>query len=59
MCAKTIFENVKNAMQEAEEMGGVKSNDDYVDLMAEIIQECSLRIRACIATNKLRKELRS
>ena len=56
MRVKTIFENVKSAMQDAEEMGGVASSDEYVDLMAEIIQECSLRIRACIATNELRKE---
>ena len=55
MCVKTILENVKNAMQDAEEMGGVASSDEYIDLMAEIMQNCSLRIRACIATKELRE----
>jgi len=40
--AKQIYGNVEDAMQDAEELGGV-SGEDYLNLMQEIIDEASKR----------------
>lgn len=47
--AQAIFKEVLDAMQNAEEIGGVASKADYVSLMTSIIQECSKRIDTCVA----------
>ncbi|CAB4121830.1 hypothetical protein UFOVP26_33 [uncultured Caudovirales phage] len=41
--ASVIYEQVLNAMQEAEEMGGVKDDQDYINLMQAIVAECEER----------------
>jgi DNA-binding ferritin-like protein (Dps family) len=40
--AKQIYGNVEEAMQDAEELGGV-SGEDYLNLMQEIIDEATKR----------------
>jgi hypothetical protein len=40
--AKQIYGNVEDAMQDAEELGGV-SGEDYLNLMQEIMDEASKR----------------
>lgn len=40
--AKQIYGNVEDAMQDAEELGGV-SGEDYLNLMQEIIDEARKR----------------
>lgn len=41
-----ILSNVMAALQEAEEMGALESDNEYVDLMNQVILECSRRIHA-------------
>jgi cobalamin biosynthesis Co2+ chelatase CbiK len=42
--AQRILRHVLDAMQDAEEMGGTESTDDYVKLMTAIQHECAQRI---------------
>lgn len=41
-----ILVKVRAALQEAEEMGALESDNEYVDLMNQVILECSRRIHA-------------
>ena len=50
-----IFKNVLEAMQEAEEIGGVEG-DDYLELMLEIKQEAIKRFDNCVDTWALNQE---
>ena len=47
--ARQILDNVKDAMQAAEELGGVDDTADYIHLMDYIIGECIGRIAAASA----------
>jgi hypothetical protein len=44
--AEGILKGVLDAMQEAEELGGVADKQEYRELMCSIIQECTKRISA-------------
>lgn len=44
--ARLVLGYVTDAMQNAEEMGGVEDTDDYLNLMASIKFECDRRIDA-------------
>lgn len=46
-----IFDQVLDAMQAAEEIGGVENDDAYYALMNEIIAECQKRKLACATKN--------
>jgi hypothetical protein len=50
-----IFKNVLEAMQDAEEIGGVEG-DDYLELMLEIKQEAIKRFDNCVDTWALNQE---
>lgn len=45
LLAESIFEDVKSAMQQAEEMGGVYDVADYIELMTAIADEASDRAK--------------
>ena len=44
-----IYNNVMEAMQEAEELGGVENLRDYIQLMMDISNECQERIEAALS----------
>jgi len=44
-----IYNNVMEAMQEAEELGGVENLGDYIQLMKDIQNECQERIEAALS----------
>lgn len=46
--AAMIYEKVLNEMQEAEEMGGVRDTQDYLNLMQAIIAECEQRAATAV-----------
>ena len=48
MAKQVILQQVKDALQEAEEMGGVEDKKEYVQLMTEVILECTSRINNCV-----------
>lgn len=50
-----IFDNVCLAMQEADEMGGVASPDEYVTLMERIAAEAMTRAAACRANASMKE----
>ena len=41
-----ILSKVTAALQEAEEMGALENDNEYIDLMSQIITDCSQRIHA-------------
>jgi len=47
--AKAIKHAVLAAIQDAEELGGVADDADYLQLMAELKSEVESRIKACSA----------
>jgi hypothetical protein len=48
-----ILSKVMAALQEAEEMGGLESDNEYVDLMNQVILDCSRRIHANLLTRSI------
>lgn len=44
-----IYNNVMEAMQEAEELGGVENLGDYIQLMRDIQNECQERIEVALS----------
>ena len=53
--AQVIYNQVLNAMQDADEMGGVEGNE-YLELMIAIRDEATKRFYNCIETMALNKE---
>ena len=49
---RPILTKVKAALQEAEELGGVQNDIEYVQLMNAVILECSSRIDSCLKAAK-------
>jgi len=47
--AEEIFDKVIWELQNAEEMGGVEDDQDYLNLMEKIKTECEARIATCLA----------
>lgn len=54
--SQRIFNDVKNAMQQAEELGG-PNLPDYVRLMAAISHECTRRIEAAVSVHGYHGEM--
>lgn len=47
--AKGILDDVKKAMQQADELGGADDSDEYADLMQAIADEALKRKKAALA----------
>ena len=56
--AQVIYNQVLNAMQDADEMGGVEGNE-YLELMIAIRDEAMKRFDNCIETMALNKEAKT
>lgn len=48
--ASSILKNVLDAMQEADELGGIQDHEDYANLMQAIADEALKRKRAAETT---------
>ena len=48
---QTIIDNVMNAFQDAEEMGGVENHEEYALLIGELMTELSKRLTVSIITH--------
>lgn len=48
---ETIKQNVLDAFQEAEEMGGVENHEEYALLIAELMAEFAKRLQSAMITH--------